>query len=295
MAHATRARDSALPCPGVSLAPDYRARVERLVTRLAPALARREGGGRSALDGAGTEFVGHRPYRPGDDPRTLDWNLFARLEQPYVRVLRREARERWFVALDTSASMGVGPPGKLQRAAEIAGALAALGLARDCEVVLAPLMGETLVLTRLRGGGLSRLCGWLETLRAEGASTLVELARRRDELARASRVFWIADPFAGEPRELLALAPRARGWHVLHLLAPLELEPPALPAIEWRDPESARTLQAVLDRGVRAAYAADLARVLASWRAAARAHGARHSVGSTALDFEAVVHAALAA
>lgn len=295
MAHATRARDSALPCPGVVLAPDYRARIERLVTRLAPALARREGGGRSALDGAGTEFVGHRPYRAGDDPRTLDWNLLARLEQPYVRVLRREARERWFVALDTSASMGVGPPGKLQRAAEIAGALAALGLARDCEVVLAPLTGETLALTRLRGGGLARLCGWLETLHAAGASTLVELARRRDELARASRVFWIGDPFAGEPRELLSLAPRARGWHVLHLVAPLELDAPSLPSVEWLDPESARTLAVPLDARVRAAYAAELERVLASWRAAARAHGARHGVWSTELEFETVLRAALAA
>jgi hypothetical protein len=82
---------------------------------------------------------------------------------------------------------------------------------------------------------------------------------------------------------------------VLHLVAPLELETPHAPALEWRDPESTRTLAVPLDAGVRAAYAAELERVLASWRAAARAHGARHSVASTALDFETVLRAALAA
>src|SRR5262249_34167570 len=103
-----------LPSPGGRFAPDLLARVGRLGARLASLRERREGAGRARLFGAGEEFVGHRPYQTGEDLRALDWNLLARLGRPFVRVAAREASEHWAVCLDTSASMGVGVPGKLQ-------------------------------------------------------------------------------------------------------------------------------------------------------------------------------------
>ena len=124
-----RARRSvALPCPDVRFAPDYLGRLERLGARLSAARQRREGGGAARLAGGGEEFVGYRPYRAGEDLRQLDWDLFARLDRPYVRISRREAAELWTIHVDASASMGVGPPGKLQKVAEVAGAIASLAL-----------------------------------------------------------------------------------------------------------------------------------------------------------------------
>ena len=43
------------------------------------------GGYRSSFQGAGIEFDEVREYVPGDDPRSIDWNVTARKNQPYVK------------------------------------------------------------------------------------------------------------------------------------------------------------------------------------------------------------------
>ena len=125
-----------LPSPGVRFGSDYLRRVGGLVGRMAGIAERREGRGRAALYGAGEEFVGYRAYRPGESLAALDWNLLARLDRPFVRVAKREASESWAILIDTSASMGVGVPGKLQCAAELAAALCATGSRASAEMNL---------------------------------------------------------------------------------------------------------------------------------------------------------------
>ena len=132
-----RAEDLSLPSPGVTIGPALVRRFGSFAGRLAAAREREEVGRRRALQGEGEEFVGHRPYRVGDDLRHLDWTLLARRgDRPFVRVHRSSASERWLVALDPSASMGIGRPGKLQSAAEAAGAAMALGLRLGSSITL---------------------------------------------------------------------------------------------------------------------------------------------------------------
>ena len=45
---------------------------------------------RSTHRGEGIEFTDYRDYSPGDDPRSVDWNLYARLDRPYVRLYEEE-------------------------------------------------------------------------------------------------------------------------------------------------------------------------------------------------------------
>lgn len=295
-----------LPAPTVELPADYRARLERCVPHLSASLERREGGGRALLPGGGLESVGHRPYRVGDDPRAIDWNLYARLEQPWVRILRREARERWLVLVDASASMGVGPPGKLQRAAELAGALVLLGLRRGGEVALARLGAEELVFARRAPQHLAQLCDELASWRAQGSSSsggARELARHARAMRNAGRVFFVGDPFGVSSEAWSRAASLVRASHVIHLLAPLELETPDERAIEWLDPEAdaadgtgaPRKLSLELDDARRAAYARSLGALLESWRARASGAARRHTVSSTQPPFEAILRAALPA
>jgi uncharacterized protein (DUF58 family) len=58
--------------------------------------------------GSGFDFDEHRPYRPGDDVRRIDWNVTARFRQPFVRETHAERELNVIVALDLSASMGFG-------------------------------------------------------------------------------------------------------------------------------------------------------------------------------------------
>src|SRR6185503_15155275 len=227
------ARDKVLlPSPGVRFAPDFLARLGRLVARLASQRERREGEGRARLFGVGSEFVGYRPYRSGEDLRALDWNLLARLGRPFVRVAAREASEDWAVLLDTSASMGVGRPGKLQLGAELATGLDALALARRATVELV-LSGAPQRCVLSRRGGLGAWMRLLESVRAEGraglASALPALARRRG----AGRVFLIGDLCDAEPRELFALARPSRELFLAQILARDELVPERRGAVRW--------------------------------------------------------------
>ena len=85
------------------------------------------GGYASAFRGAGIEFDELRPYTPGDDVRSLDWNATARRGHPYVKRFREERDQTLTLLLDVSAGMGFGTTGrsKAQTAADAAALLAA--------------------------------------------------------------------------------------------------------------------------------------------------------------------------
>jgi uncharacterized protein (DUF58 family) len=61
---------------------------------------------RSPYHGFSVEFSEYRQYTPGDDPRYLDWRLFARSDRYYVKRFEDETNLRCTIVLDTSRSMG---------------------------------------------------------------------------------------------------------------------------------------------------------------------------------------------
>ncbi len=68
----------------------------------------RVGAHTSRLRGTGFDFQELRPYRPGDDVRTIDWSVTARMNAPYVRETRAERELDIMIALDISRSMELG-------------------------------------------------------------------------------------------------------------------------------------------------------------------------------------------
>src|SRR3954453_20556030 len=65
---------------------------------------------KSRRRGGGLIFAEHRPYRPGDDPRTIDWRAFARSDHHRVKHFEHEAQLRAVLARDLSGSMQYGGP-----------------------------------------------------------------------------------------------------------------------------------------------------------------------------------------
>jgi uncharacterized protein (DUF58 family) len=63
---------------------------------------------KSPFHGFSVEFADHREYVPGDDLKYLDWALFARTDQYYIKRYEEETNLRCHLILDTSASMGYG-------------------------------------------------------------------------------------------------------------------------------------------------------------------------------------------
>jgi uncharacterized protein (DUF58 family) len=68
----------------------------------------RVGGQASPLRGDGFDFEQHRPYRPGDDVRRIDWNATARAGLPFMRQTRAERELQVVLAVDLSRSMQFG-------------------------------------------------------------------------------------------------------------------------------------------------------------------------------------------
>ena len=68
--------------------------------------------------GSSIDFQDHRPYLPGDDPRYIDWQAYARTGHYSMKLYREEVSPRVDVALDVSASMSF-DDAKLTRALEL--------------------------------------------------------------------------------------------------------------------------------------------------------------------------------
>lgn len=80
----------------------------------------------SAFKGQGIEFEDVREYQPGDDVHSIDWNLTARMQRPYVKNFREERELTVLLAVDLSAStrFGSGARPKNETIAEIGALLA---------------------------------------------------------------------------------------------------------------------------------------------------------------------------
>lgn len=63
---------------------------------------------RSPHHGFSVEFSEYRQYTPGDDPRYLDWRLFARSDRYYIKRFEDETNLRCYLLVDLSRSMGYG-------------------------------------------------------------------------------------------------------------------------------------------------------------------------------------------
>jgi uncharacterized protein (DUF58 family) len=80
----------------------------------------------SVFKGRGMDFDEVREYMPGDEVRTIDWNVTARAGRPFVKKFTEERELTILLMVDVSASgnFGSGPQSKRQMAAELASVLA---------------------------------------------------------------------------------------------------------------------------------------------------------------------------
>ncbi|HED66693.1 MAG TPA: DUF58 domain-containing protein, partial [Planctomycetes bacterium] len=109
------------------LAPELMARVRRIQIRthrmVSGAL---QGAYRSNFRGTGIEFEEVRPYQPGDEVRSIDWNVTARTGEPHIKTYQEERQLLLHLVVDAARSMEFSSTdrSKLEVAAEVAALLA---------------------------------------------------------------------------------------------------------------------------------------------------------------------------
>jgi len=97
---------------------------------------------KSNRKGSSAEFADYRPYVAGDDIRRVDWHLFGRLEEVFLKLYREEENLHFTILLDVSSSMDRGVHHKLNFASKVAAALAYIGLSNMDAVNLLPFHGR---------------------------------------------------------------------------------------------------------------------------------------------------------
>jgi|TARA_Y100000310_G_scaffold344719_1_gene459017 uncharacterized protein (DUF58 family) len=98
----------------------------------------------SVFKGRGVEFDEVRPYQPGDDVRTIDWNVTARVGAPYVKRYVEERQLTVLLIVDLSASLDFGSAERSKReaAVELSALLAFSAIYNDDKVGLLLFHGE---------------------------------------------------------------------------------------------------------------------------------------------------------
>src|SRR5438046_7654769 len=166
-----------MPAPTAAplLDPAFLARLEQLelVSRKV-FLGRMKGERRSKKKGQSVEFADYRNSVRGDDLRFLDWNLFARLDKPFIRLFMEEEDLHFYVLIDNSLSMDFGTPSKLRYAKQIAAALGFVGLVNMDRVVVEAFNDRlTQSMPAARGRrSLWRLMDFLQKVEPAGPSDL---------------------------------------------------------------------------------------------------------------------------
>ena len=114
----------------------------------------RSGSFRSLYRGQGIEFSGVREYLRGDDVRTIDWNVTARMGRPFVKTFNEELELDVFIIVDASLSMdcGSGRQSRLDKAMECA-TLLTLASLQNASPVGAVIFGGEMLFSCPPAGG----------------------------------------------------------------------------------------------------------------------------------------------
>jgi uncharacterized protein (DUF58 family) len=220
---------------------------------------------RSTKRGTSVEFADYRDYTRGDDLRRLDWNIYARLERPFIKLLEEEEDLAVHLLLDASRSMDYGEAEqhKFRYAQRLAAALAYIALAAGDRLTVNVLNPQSKIRNQKSYGPARgrahtlRLLQFLEDLKTGGVTELdASLRTYAMEVKRPGLAFVISDLFSptGYRDGLAQLQGRGYEVTVLHLLTADEMDPPLAGDLRLIDSETGAAQDVALDGGLRDLY-----------------------------------------
>ena len=198
----------------------------------------------SVFKGRGMEFAEVREYEPGDEIRSIDWNVTARLGRPYIKRYTEERELTVILMTDVSASKSFGTVNQMKGeiAAEICALLAFAAIQNNdrvgllmftdqIEKFIPPKKGRTHILRVIR-----------EVLYTRPEHTGTDLAQALEYLnrllTRRCIVFIISDFIASDYVKPLRVASKRHDVVAVTVTDPRELDLPSVGLIELEDAES---------------------------------------------------------
>jgi uncharacterized protein (DUF58 family) len=229
---------------------------------------------RSRHLGSSLEFADYRNYVHGDDPRTIDWNVYGRLGRLFVKLFEEEEDLQVSILLDCSPSMGwsSGRITKFDQARKIAAALAYIALANLDRVHLFS-FDDRLTVDSGLGRGKSqfhRLLKFLSELKpTERATALYPVIQRfTQQNSRRGLAVVVSDFFdlAGYQTALNLLRFQRFEIQLVQVVDPEEIDPGISGDFELEDCETGRRMEVNCNQSVRAAFKMEVQRFQESLR-----------------------------
>ncbi len=242
----------------------------------------------SAFKGRGLTFSEVRDYVPGDEVRTIDWNVTARFGHPFVKVFEEERELTAMLVADVSASEDFGTASQLKREliTEVCATIAFSAIKNNDKVglILFSDRVEKFIPPKKGRSHILRLVRELLEFRASGKGTDITEALRymNNVIKKRCIAFLISDMMDDGYEHVLKIANRRHDLVVLRTTDPRETELPNVGLVQFRDPESG--LVRWVDTGSRAvrnAYRAAALKHQHRTREMLRRSGVDHAVIST--------------
>jgi uncharacterized protein (DUF58 family) len=215
----------------------------------------------SVFKGRGMEFNEVREYQPGDEIRTIDWNVTARMGHPFVKKFVEERELTVMLLVDVSGSEQFGSVRQLKNelAAEVAAVLAFSAIKNSdkvglimfsdhIELFVPPKKGQTHVLRVIRE---------ILYFKPSGRRTDIPAALRfmQKVTPRKTVTFLLSDFIADNYRKALQVAGQRHDLVAITITDPRETELPPIGILELEDPETGdRVLADTSHKATRQAY-----------------------------------------
>jgi uncharacterized protein (DUF58 family) len=201
----------------------------------------------SIFKGQGIEFSESREYRVGDDIRSIDWNVTARLNEPYIKEFIEERDLHVYFALDLSGSSSFGNNiSKQKKALEIVASLMFAAMKNNDNVGLFLFTNNIEQFIPARKGRKHVLKAISTLVRFQPESTTTDLRESLRYISKVikkrSIVFVISDFFDTDFVQPLKLLKNKHDVIALRIIDQRELEIPDIGLIELEDGETGEQL-----------------------------------------------------
>lgn len=221
----------------------------------------------SPYHGFSVQFSEHRRYSRGDDPKTIDWLVYAKTDKYYVKRFEAETNLTGYLVMDLSQSMGFThrqQMTKFEYSICLAASLCYLMQMQQDPVGLIT-FGEKVQASlpaRSRRGHLADMLAHLTNLEPAGKTNLPACLNQVAAMLRQKGLIMLFSDLLGDPEPVFAALARLRhsGHDVIlfHVLDEAEVHFPYDGPVEFEDPETGETLT-VDASGFRADYLQNLA------------------------------------
>jgi len=203
----------------------------------------------SQFKGRGMAFSEVREYQPGDDVRSIDWNVTARLNKPYIKVFEEERELTVMLLVDVSGSRHFGTLSQMKRdmMAEVAATLAFSTIANNDKVGVIFFSDKIEKFIPAKKGKTHVLHIIRELLSFEPTSAGTDIAQALQYFANAQKrhctAFLISDFIgAGNMYQPLMIASNRHEVNAIQIYDHREAELPNIGLVKFHDAETGNDL-----------------------------------------------------